>query len=385
MPESKDSSSLAMAPQRPQKRARVVVFGGGYGMFPPIFERINKQFEVVARPVAVIPRWVETWHLLTSVRWPKSSWYREWRRRLEKTPGAFRMRTLAAERALGAVHSPYDAIMFFGAMQAPARRLDKPLYLFADSCRWLSSQNPYDTASHFTSSADRAAWLRMEGDLYQHARRIFVGSEFVRRAMIEGYGLDPAKVVSSGFGGGDDFGEPYDKVFDGRTILYIGKGDFERKGGRVLLEAFRLLRRELPDATLHIVGQDSLASGDGVVSHGFISDRGRLIDLMRQAHVFTLPSLVDRNPMSVLDAMAAATPCVTSDYGAIPELVGDAGLIAPCNDVGATANCLKELLRAPDKARAMGRAGYRRHRETYNWDSVWSRIVTHIDLPTGLA
>ena len=380
MLESHDPNLTGSVARKPQQRARVVVFGGGYGMFPPIFERINSHFEVVARPVAVIPRWVETWHLLTSVRWPKSSWYREWRRRLEKTPGAFRMRTRAAERALGAVQSPYDAIMYFGAMQAPARRLDKPLYLFADSCRWLSSQNAYDTASHFANSRDREAWLRMEGDLYRHAERIFVGSEFVRRAMLEGYGLDPGKVISSGFGGGDDFGEPYEKVFDGRSILYIGKGDFERKGGRVLLEAFRLLRRELPDATLHIVGQDSLASGDGIVSHGFIGDRRRLIELMRQAHVFTLPSLVDRNPMSVLDAMAAATPCVTSDYGAIPELVGDAGLIAPCNDVELTARCLAEILRDSDRARAMGRAGYRRYRDVYNWESVWSRISSEIEL-----
>ena len=354
-------------------------------MFPPLFHRIGRNFEIVAHPAPRVPRWVEFAQLLLSLRWPRSSWYREWRRRMEKTPAAYRRLTLACERALGAVEVPYDAIMYFGAFQSPARRIDKPLYLFTDSCRWLSSRNPHDTVSHFRDESERQEWLHMEGQLYRDAERLFVGSEFVRRGMIEGYAVPPEKIVTCGFGGGDDFGQPYVKTFDGRSILYIGKGDFERKGGPILLEAFRLVRREIPGATLHVVGQDRLPSGDGVISHGFIADRRRLVDLMRRAHVFALPSLVDRNPMSVLDAMAAATPCVTSDYGAMPELLANAGLVAPCGDVRATAGCLIQLLQDRDLAHTMGEAGHRRYLEVYNWDAVWERIASSIDLPRGSA
>ena len=77
------------------------------------------------------------------------------------------------------------------------------------------------------------------------------------------------------------------------------------------MQAFEHVRREIPDAQLHVVGQDRLPHAEGVVNHGFVRDRARILGLMRAAHVFALPSLVDRNPISLLEAMAAFSraPC----------------------------------------------------------------------------
>jgi glycosyltransferase involved in cell wall biosynthesis len=236
----------------------------------------------------------------------------------------------------------------------------------------------HDTISHFANRRDEAQWLALEGELYRKALRVFVGSDFVRNALIEQYKVEPARAVNSGFGAGDAFGDPYDKQFDGRTVLYIGKGDFEKKGGTLLMKAFERVRRAVPQAELHIVGQDRLPVQDGVVNHGFVRDRAKLVGLMRGAHVFALPSLVDRNPISILEAMSASTPCVASDYGAMPEMVGDAGLIAPCNDVDALAAALIRILQDADLARAMGERGRRRFEQQFNWDSVWKIIEREI-------
>jgi glycosyltransferase involved in cell wall biosynthesis len=107
----------------------------------------------------------------------------------------------------------------------------------------------------------------------------------------------------------------------------------------------------VPDAVLHIVGQDRLPTTAGVLNHGLVHDRQRIVSLMRSAHVFALPSLVDRNPISVLEAMAASTPCVTSDYAAIPEILGGAGIAVPCGDVDALTQALLSIL--GDRALAM--------------------------------
>ena len=200
----------------------------------------------------------------------------------------------------------------------------------------------------------------------------------MRDALVAHYGIDPRRAVTSGFGAGMGFGEPYEKTFDGRTILYIGKGDFEKKGGTLLMKAFERVRRELPDARLHVVGQDRLPQAEGVVNHGFVRDRARLVGLMRAAHVFALPSLVDRNPISILEAMATSTPCISSDYGAMPEMVGDAGIVAPCGDVEALAAALVRILRDADLARAMGERGRLRFERRFNWDSVWQIIQREI-------
>jgi len=355
-------------------KPRAVVFGGGIGGFPSMLLRFRDEFDIVATLNPQLSTAYQLACLALSVRWPREAWYRRWRHYVEKTPLSFRTLTRRSTRLLAKYEGKYDVILFMGAMYAPSIHINKPLFLFTDSCRRLSSLNPYDEISHFRNAAEEAAWLSLEGGLYRRARRIFTGSEFVRQCITEHYGVAPGNVVAAGFGAGLGFGEPYEKTFDGRTILYIGKGDFEKKGGTLLLQAFERVRREIPDATLHVVGQDRLPTLPGLVNHGFVRDRQRLVELMRSAHVFTLPSLVDRFGITLVEAMATSTPCVSSDYGAMPEVVGDAGLVTPCNDVDALANALLTILRDETLARRLGMIGRRRFEQKYNWDSIWNVI-----------
>jgi glycosyltransferase involved in cell wall biosynthesis len=343
-------------------------------MSPPLMQRFQHDFNVVARLQPNMPQAYQWGLRLLSIRWPREAWYRRWRYLCEKTPFTFSLLTRQSARELGALRGQYDLIIQFGAVFSPGVALEQPLFVFTDSCRWLSSRNTHDEVSHFRSPADEARWLALEGAVYRAASRVFVGTEFVRRALVEHYHVGERQVVLSGFGAEAEFGNCYEKVFDGRTIVYIGKGDFQKKGGILLIQAFEHVRREIPTAVLHIVGQDSLPPAPGVVNHGFMRDRHRIVELMRSAHVFALPSLVDRNPISILEAMATATPCVASDYGAMPELVGDAGLIAPCNDVDALTRTLLTILRDHELARRLGTAGRRRFEEKYNWDTVWQIV-----------
>lgn len=374
VPEAKQHSGTA-APC-PTKKLRAVVMGGGIGMFPPLMQRFREEFEIVATPKVCIPAWYAWWYRLISIRWPRNAWYRKWRYYMEKRPAAFRILTRDFDRQLNALNGQYDVVLFFGATFSPGLDLNrgKPLFLFTDSCRWLSSRNVHDEVSHFHNRKDEAEWFALEGQVYKAAQRIFVGNDFVRDALIAHYDISPKNVVTTGFGAGNAFGEPYKKEFDGKTILYIGKGDFEKKGGTLLMQAFEKVRKVIPEAQLHIVGQDRLPPAEGVVNHGFVRDRGRLVQLMQSAHVFALPSLVDRNPISILEAMSASTPCIASDYGAMPGMVGDAGLIAPCNDVDALVDVILKILRDKDLARSMGECGRRRYETIYNWDSVWQIV-----------
>ncbi len=362
----------------PQKKLRAIVFGGGIGMFPPLHERMKQDFDVVATLSPEESRWMGVWYRLLSVRWPRQAWYRKWRYFMEKTGPSFLAHTRSAAALLEPYRGKYDIILFFGAMYSPSMDIDKPMFLFTDSCRWLSSRNVHDSISHFANKRDETEWLTLEGNVYRQARRVFVGSDFVRRALIDQYRVAPERAINSAFGAGVGFGQPVVKHFDGRTILYIGKGDFEKKGGVLLMKAFETVRRAVPQAQLHIVGQDRLPDAEGVVSHGFVRDRAQLLELMRKAHVFALPSLVDRNPISILEAMASSTPCVASDYGAMPEMVGDAGLIAPCNDVDALAAALIRILQDADYARTLGEHGRQRFEQIFNWDSVWNIVRREI-------
>ena len=376
---SRDAGNFAGA-STPVRRLRAVLFGSGRGIFPPLAERFAREFEIVHLSEIRYPRLLLWFFLLISFHPSKKTWYRRWRHWVEHSPWSFRVLTRALGRALHQHRDEFDLVLHFGAQCAPGFALDKPYFVFTDSCRLLSSRNPYDEICHFRGESERRQWLKLEGEVYKNARRVFVGSHFVRDAITSGYGVPEHAVVATGFGAGQGFGEPFTKVFDGRTILYIGKGDFEKKGGLVLLRAFEEIRHYRPDAVLHIVGQPGLPPIPGVVSHGFVTDRQKILNLMRQAHVLTLPSLVDRFGIVLVEAMACWTPCVSSDYGAMPEVVGDAGLVVPSGDSHALALALLDLLSDSERSRDLGLRGRQRYEAQYNWETIWQVIRAEIRL-----
>jgi len=90
-----------------------------------------------------------------------------------------------------------------------------------------------------------------------------------------------------------------------------------------------------------------------------------VLQLYRRAAVFCLPCVVaadgDRDglPTSVLEAMAAGVPVVTTDLNGLAEVVvdGQTGLVVPANDPGAIASAIEELLSNPGEAERLGLTG----------------------------
>ena len=151
----------------------------------------------------------------------------------------------------------------------------------------------------------------------------------------------------------------------------------------LLLQAFQRVRREIPGATLHLVGQERIPRMEGLVNHGFVNQREVLVELMRRAHVLALPSFVDRNPISVLEAMACGTPCVTSNYAAIPEILGDAGIAVSSGNCEELSSALIRVLTDRELSAQLGSAGRRRFETKYNWDVAWEIIRREIIVALG--
>jgi len=140
-----------------------------------------------------------------------------------------------------------------------------------------------------------------------------------------------------------------------RYILYVGTIQ-PRKNLTTLIEAYHLLRRDMPSAPpLVIVGRKGwlyddlftrireLGLIDDVLFTGFVSDE-ELPYLFDGAKVFVYLSLFEGFGRPPLEAMACGVPVLTSDTTAIPEVVGDAGLtVAPLDRV-AVADALSRLL-----------------------------------------
>jgi phenylacetate-CoA ligase len=143
------------------------------------------------------------------------------------------------------------------------------------------------------------------------------------------------------------------------------------------LRAFALVRLSYPEATLTIVGGGSqerrlrhlaAALGGGRVRFAGRVEPARMPPLYDDADLFVNSSVVDNQPLSVIEAFAAGLPLVSTAAGGIPEMVdhGQTGLIVPPGDPAAMARAVASLLERPEQARAMARRA-RRRAERHTW------------------
>ena len=188
-------------------------------------------------------------------------------------------------------------------------------------------------------------------------------------------GIDPA-----------EFRPPPDgQPRDPDSILVITSADVPLKGLVHLLEAVAKLRTERP-VRLTVVGTarpggpaeaalERLALRDAVRFTGPVPE-AELVDLLQRAAVVAIPSLYEGFSLPAVEAMACATPLVTTDAGALPEVVGtEAGLRVRAGDVGELTAALQQVLDSPALAERLGRAGRRRVLDRYTWRSTAQRTA----------
>jgi glycosyltransferase involved in cell wall biosynthesis len=151
--------------------------------------------------------------------------------------------------------------------------------------------------------------------------------------------------------------------------------DWERKGGPVLLEAFRKVLEALPDARLTIAGCSPEVNLPNVEVLGKVP-RSEVSRLLRGVCVLALPSLREPHGVIVIEALVHGIPVVASKIGALPEMIedGKCGRIVPAGDAGALAGALIELLGNPERCGRYGEAGRVRARERYSHEAVSRRM-----------
>jgi glycosyltransferase involved in cell wall biosynthesis/GT2 family glycosyltransferase len=207
------------------------------------------------------------------------------------------------------------------------------------------------------------------------AARILEDKGFAGRARVIPLGIDASRFRPADA----SLAEPVeaDRAGDEMTVGFLGRLVAE-KGVLVLLDA---VARD-PRLRLRIAGSGPLAPELGVrVATAGLADRvevvgpidpGAVVDFYRTLDVLAVPSLptpswTEQFGRVAVEAMACGVPVVSSDAGALPEVVGGAGLVVPAGDARALADALVEAggVRA-DELRASGleRAA------TCTWDAV---------------
>ncbi len=166
-------------------------------------------------------------------------------------------------------------------------------------------------------------------------------------------------------------------------VLVTNSADTPLKGLYHLLKAVDEVRRKRK-VRLIVVGTPK--KNGGVVKLVRELDLGRCVrftgrlsdaDFVAQyakATVAVVPSIYEGFGLPAGEAMACGVPVISTTGGALPEVVGDAGRLVPPADPGALAEAISDILDHPEKAAALGRAGYERVHAAFTWQKAAEKV-----------
>jgi glycosyltransferase involved in cell wall biosynthesis len=253
-------------------------------------------------------------------------------------------------------HTQVTALFSVGLM----RRLPTVVSMDATPLNYDRVGEYYGHRPAGASFLDRRKF-QMNRAVFDAAASLVTWSDWARDSLVEDYATDPSKIHVLAPGAAHAYfalGErrAHRSVNTPRSprILFVG-GDFERKGGPLLLEA-------LPDgAELHVVTSRAVAPRPNVHVHpGLTANSPELLRLFEEADLFVLPSYAECLAVVLMEASAACLPIITTDVGALREAVdpGQSGFVISAGDGAALRRGIETLIADADLRSRMGRAGF---------------------------
>ncbi len=300
---------------------------------------------------------------------------------LHRQPGidrscAKRLRAFADREGAEILHA-HQCTPFFQAMLSRGLTGRRPV-VFTEHGRHFP-----DTPSRKRSVVNRLLLRRQD--------RLFGCGGAVRQALIDNEGLpaDRVEVIYNGV----DLDVPSQCPEKAREKIRAEFGykatDFvvvqiarlhELKDHQTALQTIDVARKQIPGLRLLIVGDGDLRSfieqairerglGEFVTLAGTRND---IADLLAASDAFLLTSISEGIPLTIIEAMAARCPVVSTAVGGIPEMIraGESGFLTPVRDPRALAAALITLYQDPALQNSMGTAGERRARALFSLNGM---------------
>jgi glycosyltransferase involved in cell wall biosynthesis len=248
-----------------------------------------------------------------------------------------------------------------------------------------------------TGRLTTAAYVRAERLAARWCDRIVTVSEYQRDwALRAGIGR-PEQIIAIPNGVPADRARPTRLPAAVRAELGIGKAFMilstgrlaEQKGLEYLIRAAALVRDDLPAARIVLAGDgplrkqlSKLVSDLGLVGTvSLVGHRSDIGDLLAAADLVVLPSLWEGLSISLLEAMAAGKPVVTTTIGSNREVTkeGETAVLVPPKDPERLAAAIRSLAANPGRLGELGRKGQEAQLERYTLQRMLDAYLDEYD------
>lgn len=226
--------------------------------------------------------------------------------------------------------------------------------------------------------------LRLQKLVLTRARQVIAPSEYIRHALIEAYGVDPARIHAIYHSVDVPERRNGQPAGTGPTLVYVGRL-VPHKCIPDLLDAVARLAAHFPDIRLQLVGDGPDAAalkdyaaerglGDRVTFMGNVK-RDAAVAAMRQADVLILPSLWESLSHVAIEAIATGVPVVATRIPGLDEVLTDeVAVLVPPRAPDALAGAIARVLTDRDLARRLVAAGRARALGTFSWQQNLPRL-----------
>jgi len=153
-----------------------------------------------------------------------------------------------------------------------------------------------------------------------------------------------------------------------------------------LVNALAILRESWPDIHLTVIGRPKPGGAtEKLIQSHSLRERiefvhGLTTEQIRQQYakssIAVVPSEYEGFGLPAGEAMACGVAVVTTDGGALPEVVGDAAVVVPAGNAAALASGISGLLEDDRRREQLATAGRKRIAEMFNWDDSARVMIT---------
>jgi glycosyltransferase involved in cell wall biosynthesis len=213
--------------------------------------------------------------------------------------------------------------------------------------------------------------------LLRRTRRVICESQHVKTDIIRFFGVPEARTVVMAAPPlrpvqtnetGADLQAVRTRLELPEKFLFYPAQFWSHKNHLRLIEAFREVVKEIPDLALVLTGKKrdefetvmqavkKFGLSEQVRHLGYVA-QGDLQAIYRLAAALVMPSLFESVSIPIYEAFQAGTPVAASGILAIPEQVGDAGLLFDPTSITSIKQAILDIIRDPEAARLLGQKG----------------------------
>lgn len=222
--------------------------------------------------------------------------------------------------------------------------------------------------------------VERQNEYYHSCSGIFVMGQWLANYLINEMGVSPERIHVVGAGADVDVTK-YSPDRKGNKFLFVGR-DFERKGGSLIIEAFRKIRSEGNVAVeLYIVGpkESHKYDAENIFFVGELN-KAELHKYYNMCDVFCMPSYIEPFGKVYVEALCFGMPVLARNRFAAPDFIIDGmnGYLIEGEDTTLLAEKMKDLLINSD-IKEYVYSHVQEYQKEYSWDNVASKISKVIE------